>query len=119
MKKQRLISIILISTGFLLSPLTWWNDLVVNVPLAYIFAIPFSLINEKLFLPAFVFGYWLTNLAGLLLMHWGAEGIVRNRKVQPGLKHSLLISIVYTLIIILMVSFGWLAPPSKYLAMFS
>ncbi len=32
--------------GYLLSPLSWWNDLFVNVPLAYLFALPFSLLHE-------------------------------------------------------------------------
>ena len=119
MKKQPLTNILLVGIGFILSPLTWWNDLVVNVPLAYLIATPFSLISEKLFLPGFVVGYWLTNLLGFLLMHWGGRGLIKNQRTQLTIKHSLLISSIYTLIIIVMVLLGWLAPPSKYLAQIS
>jgi len=116
MKKQPLRNILLVGIGFILSPLSWWNDLVVNVPLAYLMATPLSLISEKLFLPGFVVGYWLTNLLGFLLMHWGGQGIINKQTARLSIKHSLLISSIYTLIIIVMVLFGWLAPPSKYLS---
>lgn len=55
---------ILFIIGYILSPLSWWNDLIVNVPLAYIFSFPFSLISDKLFLPSFVFGYFLSHFRG-------------------------------------------------------
>ncbi|MEB3104243.1 MAG: hypothetical protein VKN17_00515, partial [Cyanobacteriota bacterium] len=34
----RLRAVVLIGVGWLLSPLCWWNDLVINLPLAYGFA---------------------------------------------------------------------------------
>jgi hypothetical protein len=109
----------MVTIGFILSPLTWWNDLVVNVPLAYLISLPFSLMHEKLFLPSFVLGYWLTNLLGFLLLHWGGEGLLHKDKPHPTIKQSLVISTLYTVIIIILVQLGWLAPPSEYLAMFS
>ena len=65
-KKQRLFNVLLVTSGFILSPLTWWNDLVVNIPLAYLFSIPFTLLHDNLFLPSFVIGYWFTNLLGFI-----------------------------------------------------
>src|SRR5436190_24167442 len=59
--------------GFLLSPLSWWNDLVINVPLAIGFAWLVSLLHRPAFGPAVVVGYWLTNVIGLILMHKGAQ----------------------------------------------
>ena len=117
MKKQRLLNVLLVTTGFILSPLTWWNDLVVNIPLAYLFSLPFSLLHDSLFLPGFILGYWLTNLLGFLLMHWGGEGLLMQKKPSFGIKHSLLISLLYSMIIICLVLFGWLAPPTEYLHM--
>ena len=115
MKKRRLLDIILVTTGFVLSPLTWWNDLVVNVPLAYLFSVPFSFLDESLFLPSFVLGYWLTNLLGFLLMHWGGEGLVYQKRPPFGIKRSLLVSLLYSIVVICLVLLGWLAPPTEYL----
>lgn len=115
MKKRRLLDIFLVTTGFILSPLTWWNDLLVNVPLAYVFSIPFSFMNESLFLPSFVLGYWLTNLLGFLLMHWGGERLIYQNRPTISIKRSLLISLLYSIIVISLVLLGWLAPPTEYL----
>ena len=115
MKKQRLFNVLLVIIGFILSPLTWWNDLVVNIPLAYLFSLPFSLLHENLFLPSFILGYWLSNLLGFLLMHWGGEGLLTHNKPTFRIKHSLLISLLYSMIIICLVYIGWLAPPTEYL----
>jgi Sec-independent protein secretion pathway component TatC len=112
---RRLIDIVLATIGFILSPLSWWNDLVVNVPLAYLFSLPFSLINEHLFLPAFILGYWLTNLLGFLMLHWGGEGLFYRRRPTISLKRSLLVSVVYSVIMIILVFAGWFAPPTEYL----
>jgi hypothetical protein len=117
-KKQRLLNVFLVTTGFILSPLTWWNDLVVNIPLAYLFSVPFSFLDERLFLPCFVLGYWLTNLLGFLLMHWGGEGLIHQKKPTIGIKRSLLISLLYSVIVICLVLLGWLAPPTEYLQAF-
>lgn len=59
---------ILTIVGWVLSPLTWWNDLLVNIPIAYGFGCLFSLISQSLFLPFMVGGYWFTNIAGLFLL---------------------------------------------------
>ena len=112
---HRLIDIILVTTGFILSPLSWWNDLVINVPLAYLFSLPFSLINEQLFLPAFILGYWLTNLLGFLMLHWGGEGLTYRRRPTISVKRSLLVSVLYSVIMIILVVAGWIAPPTEYL----
>ena len=114
-KKQHLFNVFLVTIGFILSPLTWWNDLVVNIPLAYLFSIPFSLMHESLFLPSFVIGYWFTNLLGFLLMHWGGESLIRQKKPTFTLKHSLFISLTYSIIMVFLVLLGWLAPPTEYL----
>jgi hypothetical protein len=38
---------ILVTLGFLLSPVSWWNDIFVNIPLAYIFALPFGFMRNR------------------------------------------------------------------------
>ncbi len=101
--------------GFMLSPLSWWNDLFVNIPLAYLFAYLLSKINPVLFFPTLITTYWLTNLAGLLLMHVGIKNFINKEAEQLNrktvLKH-LAFTVIYTLIMILAVQIGWLKLPN-------
>lgn len=115
MKKYHLLNIILVTTGFILSPLSWWNDLVINVPLAYLISYPFSLLNESFFLPSFVLAYWFTNLLGLFMLHWGGEALITNNETSFSIRRSIIVSLIYTLLMILIVLFGWLASPTEYL----
>lgn len=104
--------------GFILSPLSWWNDVIVNIPLAYLFALPFGWMNKKLFVPTMIIGYWLTNIIGFILMHHGLGQIMTERK-QKSFKIELLknaiISLVYTGIIIFCIQMGWLKFLPEYL----
>jgi hypothetical protein len=99
--------------GWLLSPLSWWNDLVVNVPLAYFFSLPFSLIDERLYLPAFALGYWLTNVLGFMLLHKGVTGMVSSRRAS--LRKDLLIGTAYTALVVTVAALGWLPSPATLL----
>lgn len=108
----------LLTIGYLLSPLSWWNDLFVNVPLAYIFSIPFSFLNEGLFLPSFIFGYLLTNLLGFYMMHKGVNSL-RKKIIKKGeLKKDLIISLIYVLLISISYILGWIKAPVEYLHYF-
>src|SRR5438067_10985732 len=71
--KRKLSGGVLAAIGYLLSPLSWWNDLFVNVPLALAFAWLVSLIYKPAFSLSLVLGYWLTNVLGFILMHKGAQ----------------------------------------------
>lgn len=110
---RRARSSVIAATGFVLSPLSWWNDLVVNVPLAYLFAWPFSAWDERLYVPAFVLGYWLTNIAGLVLLHKGIAGAVVDRK--SSLKWDLVMATGYSALIALVAWLGWLPSPTTLL----
>lgn len=104
---------ILAGLGWLLSPLSWWNDLVVNVPLAYLFSFPFSLIDERLYIPAFAFGYWLTNVLGFVLLHKGVTGMVSSKRAS--LKTDLLVGTAYTIVVVIVAALGWLPSPATLL----
>ncbi len=107
--------------GFLLSPLSWWNDLIFNIPLAYIFASVFGIFSKKLMLPMFILGYWLTNIAGLLMMHTGMKKIFikdvlkDERSTKKEIIKNLIISLIYTGIISLLFLSGYLKFPTEYL----
>ncbi|MFH1071858.1 MAG: hypothetical protein V1743_00335 [Nanoarchaeota archaeon] len=106
----------LFTVGFLLSPLSWWNDVFVNIPLAYAFAVPFSLLRVDFFLPAFVIGYLLTNILGLLLLHHGIQGIFAMKRDRRRILKDVLIALIYTALIVLLVVLGVIRSPQAYFA---
>lgn len=101
--------------GFLLSPLSWWNDAFVNIPLAYLFAIPFSLVSKSLHLPALILGYWLTNIIGLVLMHIGARKLSDGRMPPVEWKSTIAVGVGYTALIVGLALSGILKAPWEYL----
>jgi uncharacterized membrane protein len=115
--KLKIKSFFIAVVGFVLSPLSWWNDLFVNIPLAYLFAVPFGFISEKYFLPAMIVGYWITNIVGFILLHYGLVGMFQKEKKKYSRKQlfkDFLISIVYTIVVVLLVYFDILRLPSEY-----
>lgn len=101
---------IVATVGFLLSPLSWWNDLFINVPLSYGFAwcvgrflLLFMTVNKSLYVFLFVVGYWLTNLAGLFMLERGLVKIVSKQDRKINWKRNLLIALVYSVIITIII----------------
>ena len=110
----------LIFIGFWLSPLSPWNDLFTNIPLAYIFAWPFSLINESLFLPMAILGYWISNILWFLLMHYGYVQIKeKNYNFKDNWKTYLLATTAYTILIGLLIYFEVLPAPQEIMGLFN
>lgn len=87
--------------------------MVVNIPLAYLFSIPFSLLSERLFIPSFVLGYWLTNLLGFILMHKGVVGVGSKTPAKINWPLHVSIALVYTMVILAMVWAGWIPMPTE------
>jgi len=100
--------------GYLLSPLSWWNDVFVNIPLAYVFAIPFSMLEERLFLPMLILGYWISNLLGFIILHHGINGLFSSHH-KINFVRQIIITIVYTLVIVVLVLFNWISLPKELL----
>jgi hypothetical protein len=105
--------------GFMLSPLSWWNDLFVNVPLAIGFGWLIALIRPSAFMAAAVVGYWLTNVLGFVLMHKGTKmALAHDAPAVPVWRRFLVdiaVSLLYTLLIVAMVHFKWIEPPAGLL----
>ena len=114
-RRQRITDVILVTVGYILSPLSWWNDLFVNIPLSYAFAFPFAFIDQRLFLPSFILGYWLSNLLGFLLLHRGMTGLISKQRKMMGLRTSLLVALLYTLVIVALVWLQWIPMPKTLL----
>jgi hypothetical protein len=103
--------------GFLLSPLSWWNDAFINLPLAIAFGWLISLVYKPAFEAAVVVGYWLTNVAGFVLIQKGGEKLLRkeDRKYSKmDFLRDVGISLAYTLLIVVLIKLKVLQPFSDY-----
>jgi hypothetical protein len=112
---KKLYGGVLGTVGFLLSPLSWWNDLFVNFPIAYACACGANFIYKGSFLSAFIISYWLTNVLGFALLQKGLEKMGKDAKEKK--KYSgkdflrdMLFSALYTLLIVILVKLGIIKP---------
>ena len=115
--KRKIYGSLLTVIGFMLSPLSWWNDLFVNIPLALAFAWLVSLIHPAAFEVALVLGYWLTNVLGFFLMHKGVRKIVsaeEKKFSRRDLAKDVGISLAYTVLIVVLLKLGVLQPFEQY-----
>jgi len=115
--KRKVSGSVLAVVGYMLSPLSWWNDMFVNVPLALVFAWIVSAFYKPAFTPALVLGYWLTNVLGFVLMHKGAQQLLSEQDKKYSRRELLkdvAISLLYTLVIIALIKFGVLKPFQNY-----
>ena len=114
--KQKLHGGIVGFIGFMLSPLSWWNDAVINLPLALAFAWVISLFYPPAFEVSVIIGYWLTNVLGFVLMHKGAQRMLteKGRYSRRDLLRDVGISLLYTALIVALLKLGILKPIEGY-----
>src|SRR5262249_25940459 len=101
----------------MLSPLSWWNDLFVNVPLAVAFAWVISLFYKPAFMASAVLGYWLTNVLGFILLHKGFQQVIQESKTgysRRDLLRDVAVSLFYTALIVILAQLGILKPIATY-----
>ena len=97
--------------GWLLSPLTFWNDTFVNIPLAYICANLFIRFFPVNFLITVLVFYWLSNVLGLLMMYLSGKSIFQSGKGLVREMINLLITMaIYILVLIILTKAGILKP---------
>lgn len=122
--KRKITGGVLGVIGFMLSPLSWWNDAVVNLPLALIFAYLVGLVyrpaaqpDSTAFDATVILGYWLTNILGFILMHKGAQQAFAKEEKKYSrreLLKDLAVSLAYTALIVVLIKIGILKPIGKY-----
>jgi hypothetical protein len=122
--KRKITGGILGVIGFMLSPLSWWNDAVVNLPLALLFAWLVGLVYKPAAQPhspsfdaAVIIGYWLTNVLGFVLMHKGAQQVLSKEEKKYSRRELLkdvIVSLLYTALIVVLLKLGILKPISAY-----
>jgi hypothetical protein len=117
--KRKISGGILAVVGFMLSPLSWWNDLVVNVPLALAFAWVVSLFYKPAFEASCIVGYLLTNVLGFVLMHKGAQRASSGEDKKYSRRDLIRdagISLLYTGLIVVLLKLGVFKPVQDYFA---
>lgn len=105
----------LIGVGYMLSPLSWWNDLFFNLPIAYLFGYLVSWFAPDLFWPFTIVGYWISNIVGILMMQMGATDIFFEERAKNPRKDLLIglgSSTVYTLVVLGLIYFHVLEVPA-------
>jgi len=101
---------LLVFLGWLLSPLSWWNDIFVNIPIAWVIASMVKLLFPEAFTMAFLLSYWATNFLGIWLMFYGTKR-ARSKKIsRREILISLACSILYMLIIVALIKLEILKP---------
>lgn len=104
----------LVVVGYLLSPLCWWNDLVINLPLALGFGYLASRPWPDALVPMTGVGYWLTNVVGFVLMQQGAVTALQKDgqgSNSQSLRNGLFTSTVYTVAVVLLIQLHILEMP--------
>ncbi len=84
--------------GYVLSPLSWWNDAVVNIPMSLLLG---GAIHRLLGLPldiSVAAAYTATNIAGVALLAIGGSGLLGASKRNMAM--ALAASIVYSLVVL-------------------
>lgn len=109
---------LLLGIGYLLSPLCWWNDIFFNLPIAYAFGYICSGLSPDLLLPCTIVGYWLSNIAGILLMQFGAVDVCADKPKEKNLKKELLTGLVsstaFTIVVVALIHFNVLDTPDFF-----
>ena len=112
---QQLKALVLLALGWLLSPLCWWNDLVINLPLAWLVARLLAFWHPSWFTPGLVLGYWLSNVAGILLLQSSALEVFRDDDAPHDRRRELLVGLAtataYSLLVFGLVKLGLLHTP--------
>jgi len=115
--KRKISGGFLATIGFLLSPLSWWNDAFVNIPLALLFAWGVSFFYKPAFATSLILGYWLTNVLGFVLLHKGTRQVL-SKEPTPGTRRELatdiIVSLIYTVVIVVLVKLEILKPFAGY-----
>ncbi len=105
--------------GWVLSPLTTWNDLFINVPLSYLIANFLYFLIRLPFKWLLIASYILTNILGLLLMYVsGKEVILSAESKMKGILSLAVNTAILSLAVYLLDKSGILLPLSDYLSKF-
>jgi hypothetical protein len=101
---------LIVFTGWMLSPLTWWNDAFVNIPIAYIAASLINKVAPTSFLAAFLITYWASNVLGIMMMYVGAGKIAAQTFMAKKGYAIILTILVYSVVFGVIIGLNVLRP---------
>jgi len=101
-RPAHLIRIIVATVGYILSPLSPWNDAFVNVPLSILIAyILSSLMNNLIsFEEAYWVSYILTNLIGILMIYLASREYLKKFRWSQVIESLLIALMMYSVLFI-------------------
>lgn len=109
--RGRFLPGLIFAIGYILSPLSWWNDVFINLPLAWLIGTAANFFFPGAFQIGMIGAYWLSNLSGILFMLWGGSRLLGKqppKKSELGI--SVVVSLLYTLGIYLLMRWGVVKP---------
>jgi hypothetical protein len=80
----------LVGIGYLLSPLSWWNDVFFNLPIALVLGYGVAVLRPDWFWSGTIAGYWLSNVLGMVMMQWGATDLLVSAERRNLLRDTLM-----------------------------
>ena len=86
--------------GWVLSPFTTWNDVLINIPLAYLCASFFFKIVPANFALQVIIFYWLSNGLGILLMYVAGRDVLKEKHLN--LRSILITLLTYTIVLFIL-----------------
>ncbi len=89
--------------GFILSPLSWWNDAVVNIPLSLAMGALLNSVFGVSFDLAVALSYLVSNVVGMILFVVGGYGAVKGRVDVKDLVLGVIFAVVYTVAVLYLV----------------
>jgi hypothetical protein len=94
-----------------LSPFTFWNDVFINIPIAYLSAAIAARFLALDFLYLVLVFYWATNFVGIFMMYVSGKSLLSDKKKLVRELSIFLVTIgVYSLILIALNKMGVLRP---------
>lgn len=98
-------------TGWILSPLTFWNDAFVNIPIAYLAAALLFRVFHISFIALVLISYWISNVIGLAMMYVSGKNIMKSGEGSIRKLVELLVTMaVYSIILVALAKAGFLKP---------
>ncbi|MCG3119844.1 MAG: hypothetical protein ALAOOOJD_02381 [bacterium] len=109
--RRRFLPGLVFAIGYILSPLSWWNDVFINLPLAWLLGTAANFFFPGTFQIGMIGAYWVSNLAGILFMLWGGSRLLGKQPPQKKeLWISVAVSLLYTGGIYLLMRWGMVKP---------
>lgn len=97
--------------GWLLSPFTFWNDAIVNIPISYLCANLAARYTRLSFLSLVLVFYWLSNGLGIVIMYFTGKKILEEQKgIVRAIADLFVISLIYSVILFGLYKIGILRP---------